>query len=155
VTYLLRQTRQSIWTDRDRGRALESFARRDTDGDGISLFEVDSPEEERLVVAAYACQKCEGPNKLDLLHLSNEEISPFGLVTVAEGEMAVHLVNRLHRVLDWSESVLENFVDSLLTRQPHVTRYKTGEVTAAVRALDPYDVAEGTHRQWVLKIQGA
>jgi hypothetical protein len=159
MAYLLRQSRQRIWsgeeeiTDERRGHAIAAFSRRDVDVDGVSLFSAETREEELLIVAAYACQKKEGPNKLDLLHLEHSEVERFGVVTPDPGSMALRRVNPLHRLLVWTPEVLKQFVEDLLARRRQTKRYSPSEVTAAVASLEPEDVEEGPHRDWVLKIK--
>jgi hypothetical protein len=159
MAYLLRQTRQRIWsgeeevTDERREQAIAAFSRRDVDSDGVSLFAAANTEEELLIVAAYACQKKEGPNKLDLLHLEDAEVERFGVVTPDNGSMALRKVNPLHRLLVWTPEALRELVDDLLARRRRTTRYSPSTVTAAVAALDPEDFEAGPHRDWVLKIR--
>lgn len=154
MAYLLRQTRQRIWEEGDREGALETFGRREgIDQDGVSVFAADSREQELLVVAACACEKCEGPNKIDFLHVTEAEIEPFGAVSVVEGTMALRPVNALHRVLNWSDEALAALVDSLLANGKRSTRYSIKDVTDAVAALNLEDVEEGRHRDWVQKIK--
>jgi hypothetical protein len=159
MAYLLRQTRQTAWTgdaevteDR-RAAAHATFSLRDVDTDGVSMYATANDQQERLVVAAYACQKKEGPNKLDLLRLTDEEVERFGFVTREHGTMAVRSVNPLHRVLAWTPELLRQLVEDLLARGTRTKRYPIREVTNAVAELDPEDVDEGPHRDWVIKIR--
>ena len=160
MSYLVRNSRQTIWTgdeqvtEERRADAIATFSRRDVDTDGVSLFAVENDTEERLIVAAYACQKREGPNKLDILRLNNSEVEQFGAVTVDnDAGLAVRSVNRLHRALAWSEEDLRRLVDRLLEIRQRTTRYTPAQVTDAVVALDLEDVEDGPHREWVLKVK--
>src|SRR5260221_2284647 len=134
MSYLLRQARQPIWNgealvsaDR-REQALASFARRPEDTDGVSVYAITNDTEEKLVVAAIACKKMEGPNKLDMLHLQDAEVRRFGPVKSCKGETPVHRANLLHCTLDWEPQTVTQFVDYLLAERRKSIRYSSRDV---------------------------
>ena len=127
MPYLLRRAKKTAWsgawpvTPEQRHIALETFAWRTEDTDGVSLFEVGSAGDEALVVAAVACDRRKD-DAVDLLHLEREEIERFGLIAHTLGTLPVPRVNALHRSLDWPEETLAALVDMLLTARRAAVR---------------------------------
>jgi hypothetical protein len=160
MRYFLRQARRSIWTgeaevtEERRARAVGSFARRDVDTDGVSVYAIKDERQMQLVVANYACAKKEH-GTLDLLTLEDDEVTRFGAATPAFDMAHVRPASALHYVLDWTPEQLAQLVKHLLEQRRAARRFSPREVLNAVLALDPQDVVEGEHREWVLKLKGA
>lgn len=160
MSYFLRQARRSIWSgdaevsEERRASALGSFARRDVDTDGVSVYAVEDERQVQLVVANYACAKKER-GKMDLLRLEDDEVARFGATTPAGDVTHVRPASALHYVLDWTPEQLAQLVEHLLEQRRAARRFSPRDVLNAVLALDPQDVVEGEHRDWVLQLKGA
>ncbi|MGA2451357.1 MAG: hypothetical protein ABTD50_22085 [Polyangiaceae bacterium] len=113
------------------------------------MFAVDEEPHVLLVVAAYACTKME-VGTIDLLRVDEAELTRFGDVAPIQGTTPVTSANALHRALDWTSDDLVRLVDHLLVAHRQSTRYAPRQVLRAVIGLDPTDVQEGEHRDWVL-----
>lgn len=158
MPYLLRQARKSIWTGEEvvledrRHAAIGSFARREEDTDGVSIYAIDADGDELLIVAALACQKME-KGKMDLLRLEDAELAQFGSVVAAVGTTPIARANQLHRTLDWPPETLVRLVEHLLASRRASTRFPPRQVLEALLALDAAEVEGGPHRDWVLELK--
>src|SRR5262245_46028792 len=104
MSYLLRRTRRGVWFGdrRSRDAAVQEFARRVEDADGLSVFEVENDKERALVVAAIACER-QNCDRVDFIEVERSVVEQYGIVarTPEKGTTPLPAANQLHCSLDW------------------------------------------------------
>jgi hypothetical protein len=124
----------------DEAAAIEDFTLREDDVDGISVYEVSSEADRKVVLAALAYAR-DNTNPIDLVEIDRHVVEGFGSLTPTTAGSPVLAANALHRSLDWSQSRLYDLARALFAEQVAVIRYKAGEVKQAVRDLHGGDLA--------------
>jgi hypothetical protein len=143
LAILLRRTRYAVWSgpDRNLGSALGELARSDVDTDGLSVFEVSTDDDRRVVIAAMACIRgnC---NRVDVIEIPREIAEKFGVVarTPEAGTTPVTAANALHCSLDWAPEQLRALATWLFENEVAAVKYPPSAVRAAVSALSAADV---------------
>jgi hypothetical protein len=110
----------------------------------------------RLVVGTLVITKKELSNKVDLLHISGDNLARFGAVSPPGPDChdtPVAKANRLHHTLNWTDESFAALVDHLLANCAYPERYQERYVINVLRDFDPNDVEPGEYRDWLVSMQ--
>ncbi len=142
--------KRTAWVgeDRDLERARADFQLAADDADGLSVFELATDDDRRVVIANQAISR-RSSGAMDLLEVPREVVARLGPIVPTRVGAVLVAADELHRSLPWEQSQLDALAELAFTSNAPVVRWAPAAVKAAVSVVDPQSIDDPQRRAFV------